>query len=138
MEIACNPATPAPTTKTFAGVSVPAAVIIIGNIRGAALAASRTALYPTIVAIDDRTSIDWARVIRGINSSENEVTRRSASTAIGLGSHSGSHSAIRIWFACNCWGTVSGWVGSAAHARTWTMTFAESRSARSAAILAPC
>ena len=31
--IACRPATPAPTTKTLAGVTVPAAVIIIGMTR---------------------------------------------------------------------------------------------------------
>ena len=44
MAIACRPATPAPTTKTRAGVTVPAAVISIGNIRGSASAASSTAL----------------------------------------------------------------------------------------------
>jgi hypothetical protein len=32
--IACSPATPAPTTNTLAGVTVPAAVIIIGRTRG--------------------------------------------------------------------------------------------------------
>ena len=32
--IACSPATPAPTTKTFAGAMVPPAVIIMGNIFG--------------------------------------------------------------------------------------------------------
>ena len=32
--IACSPATPAPTTNTFAAVMVPAAVISIGNMRG--------------------------------------------------------------------------------------------------------
>ena len=42
--IACRPATPAPITNTLAGVSVPAAVIIIGNILGKRSAASSTAL----------------------------------------------------------------------------------------------
>ena len=34
MAIACKPATPAPSTNTLAGVIVPAAVIIMGNIFG--------------------------------------------------------------------------------------------------------
>src|SRR5579883_737100 len=42
--IACKPATPAPITSTFAGAIVPAAVISIGNMRGRASAAMRTAL----------------------------------------------------------------------------------------------
>src|SRR5262249_18274016 len=41
--MACNPAAPAPTTKTLAGVIVPAAVVIIGNILPSAVAASSTA-----------------------------------------------------------------------------------------------
>ena len=44
MAIACSPATPAPITKTRAGATVPAAVIIIGIIRGSVSAARRTAL----------------------------------------------------------------------------------------------
>ena len=40
--IACRPATPAPITKTFAGRTVPAAVIIIGMARSKATAASST------------------------------------------------------------------------------------------------
>ncbi len=43
MAIACNPATPAPSTSTLAGGTVPAAVIASGNIRGVTEAASRTA-----------------------------------------------------------------------------------------------
>ena len=42
--MACSPATPAPMTNTRAGVSVPPAVIIMGNIRGSAAAAISTAL----------------------------------------------------------------------------------------------
>ena len=42
--IACNPATPAPSTNTRAGGTVPAAVIIIGIARANAAEASITAL----------------------------------------------------------------------------------------------
>jgi hypothetical protein len=42
--MACKPATPAPITKNRAGAMVPAAVIIIGHIRGMVLAAMSTAL----------------------------------------------------------------------------------------------
>ena len=38
--IACSPATPAPSTKTRAGATVPAAVVIIGKKRPASRAAS--------------------------------------------------------------------------------------------------
>ena len=41
---ACSPATPAPMTKTLAGATVPAAVIIIGKARPNSAAASSTAL----------------------------------------------------------------------------------------------
>ena len=41
--MACRPATPAPTTKTLAGATVPAAVINMGNIFGRAVAARSTA-----------------------------------------------------------------------------------------------
>src|SRR2546430_6792429 len=50
-----NPATPAPNIKTLAGVMVPAAVISIGKIFGNSVAASSTALYPAIVAMEDRS-----------------------------------------------------------------------------------
>ena len=43
MAIACSPATPAPITNTLAAATVPAAVIIMGNIRGSDAAASTTA-----------------------------------------------------------------------------------------------
>ncbi len=41
--IAWRPATPAPSTITFAGATVPAAVVIIGKNRPASRAASRVA-----------------------------------------------------------------------------------------------
>jgi hypothetical protein len=42
--MACNPATPAPITRTRAGVMVPAAVVSIGSIRGRRSAEISTAL----------------------------------------------------------------------------------------------
>ena len=51
---------------------VPAAVIIIGNMRGSASAARITARYPARLAMEER-----ARVIRGISSMENSEARRS-------------------------------------------------------------
>ena len=68
--IACNPATPAPTTKIFAAGIVPAAVIIIGTAFLKFAKASTTALYPAKLACDERMSIDWALVILGSNSKE--------------------------------------------------------------------
>ena len=79
MAIACRPATPAPMTNAFAGASVPAAVVIIGRIRGSALAPTSTALYPASVACDESASIDCARVMRGTSSIASAVTRRAAS-----------------------------------------------------------
>ena len=76
--------------KARAAVSVPAAVISIGNIRGRWLAASSTPLYPAIVAIDDSASMLWARVMRGISSIENAVTPACASVRIASGAPSGS------------------------------------------------
>jgi len=71
--MACRPATPAPITNARAAVNVPAAVIIIGNIRGSASAASSTALYPAIVAMDDSASMLCARVMRGTISMEKRM-----------------------------------------------------------------
>ena len=87
---ACSPATPPPMTKTFAGRTVPAAVVSIGKYRGSRLAAMRTALYPAMLAIEERVSIDCARVIRGIRSIANAVTPRSASFAIASGCRDGT------------------------------------------------
>ena len=74
MAIACRPATPAPSTKTCAGVTVPAAVIKSGKNRGDISAPTRTARYPAHKACEVSASIDWAREIRGTNSRENAVT----------------------------------------------------------------
>ena len=72
--MACRPATPAPMTSTRAGGTVPAAVIIIGMALPKVSAPTSTALYPDRLAWLDRMSMDCARVIRGISSSENAST----------------------------------------------------------------
>ena len=59
----------------------PAAVVSIGKNLGRVSAAIRTALYPATVACDERTSIDWARVVRGMASMLNEVMSRVAQIA---------------------------------------------------------
>ncbi len=56
--------------NTFAGLTVPAAVIIIGKARPNVSAEWITALYPARFDWLDSTSIDWARVMRGMNSIE--------------------------------------------------------------------
>jgi hypothetical protein len=53
---------------------MPAAVVSIGKYRLISTAASRTPLYPPILAIDESVSIAWARVVRGIASVEKAVT----------------------------------------------------------------
>ena len=55
--MAWSPATPAPRMKTRAAVTVPAAVISMGNILGKVVAASSTARYPDMVAMDDNASM---------------------------------------------------------------------------------
>src|SRR3989338_4621930 len=60
-------------TKTLAGKTVPAAVINIGKYLLSSEAARSTPLYPTILAIEERVSIDCARVVLGMESSEKEV-----------------------------------------------------------------
>ena len=76
--IACSPATPAPSTNTRAGGTVPAAVIIIGIARANSAEASMTALYPARFACDERTSIDCARLILGTSSIANASMRAAA------------------------------------------------------------
>ena len=85
MAIAESPATPAPITKTFAGSTVPAAVVSMGKYLGSAFAATRTALYPAMFAMEERVSIDCARVMRGIRSVAKEVIRRAASLSTASG-----------------------------------------------------
>ena len=80
--IACSPATPAPSTSTWAGGIVPAAVISIGKNRPCSSAAISTARYPDTVACEDSASIDCAREIRGIASIANAVAPVCASAAL--------------------------------------------------------
>ena len=87
--IAWRPATPAPSTSTLAGGTVPAAVISIGKNFGSASAARITARYPPTVAWEDNESIRCARVTRGIASIENAVTPELASAWTRSGSASG-------------------------------------------------
>ena len=95
--IACRPATPAPSTSARAGAIVPAAVVSIGRNRGRCSAASSTALYPATVACDESASIDWARVVRGIDSIANPSTPFAASCSIPARSVNGCRNAIRSW-----------------------------------------
>ena len=89
-----RPATPAPTTTTFAGATVPAAVMRSGNIFGSRAAARRTALYPAIVAIEERASMACARVERGTSSIANAVTPASRNGRRLSGSSSGRRKPI--------------------------------------------
>ena len=83
--IACSPATPAPSTSTRAGARVPAAVIVMPNIRPKASAASVTSRYPASSACDDSTSIDCAREMRGSRSSAIAVMPASRAAHDGIG-----------------------------------------------------
>src|SRR5881409_3613952 len=83
--IACSPATPAPMTSTLAGTTVPAAVTSIGRNFGSRSAARRMALYPETVAWEESASIDWARVMRGIDSMAKAVTPREALDSFPVG-----------------------------------------------------
>ena len=69
----------------MAGGTLPAAVTCPVKKRPKALAASMTARYPAMLAIELSTSIDWAREIRGTASIANAVTPRSASAARSSG-----------------------------------------------------
>ena len=57
---------------------MPAAVISIGKYLLSSAAASNAPLYPAMFAIEDRVSMDWARVVRGMASVEKAVTPRAA------------------------------------------------------------
>ena len=81
MAIACSPATPTPSTTTFAGGTVPAAVIASGKNRGSRIAASSTARYPAASAWLESTSIACAREERGSCSKASGTRPASASAA---------------------------------------------------------
>lgn len=69
---------PAPATSTFAGGTLPAAVTCPVKNRPNSCAASITARYPAMFAIELSTSIDCAREIRGTESNAKAVTGRAA------------------------------------------------------------
>eukprot|EP00982_Pelagococcus_subviridis_P009671 30937-Pelagococcus_subviridis.AAC.29 len=72
---AASPATPAPTTRTFAGGTFPAIVNCPAKNRGNAFAASTMALYPEMFAMDDSVSNACARdIVLGTQSKPNAVT----------------------------------------------------------------
>jgi hypothetical protein len=69
----------------------------MGKIRGEVSAASTTALYPQIVAIEESTSMLCARVVRGINSTENETTPLEAISWMVSIDPSGRKNPISAW-----------------------------------------
>ena len=83
--IAESPATPAPHTSTFAGGTFPAAVTWPVKNRPNSCAASITARYPAMLAIELNTSNDCAREIRGTASIDNAVIGRFAEHVDDLG-----------------------------------------------------
>ncbi len=91
--MAASPATPAPATRTFAGGTLPAAVTCPVKKRPKACAASITARYPAMFAMELRTSIDWAREMRGTASRASTVTSRAASASSSSGCWAGAMSA---------------------------------------------
>ena len=94
--IAESPATPAPHTSTFAGGTFPAAVTWPVKNRPNSCAASITARYPAMLAIEDNTSNDCAREIRGTASIDNAVIGRFASTSTISGCNRGANSATNV------------------------------------------
>ena len=83
--------------NALAAVTVPAAVISIGKIFGSDIAASNTARYPAMVAIDDSASMLCARVMRGINSIERKESPARARSDTSRGEVSGSPNPITVW-----------------------------------------
>ena len=100
--IAASPATPAPATSTFAGGTLPAAVTCPVKNRPNSCAASITARYPAMLAIELSTSSDWAREIRGTASIDSAVIgwRASTSTMSGFSAGASSATSIAPGFIC--------------------------------------
>ncbi len=94
--IAARPATPAPATSTFAGGTLPAAVTCPVKKRPNSWAASTTARYPEMLAMELRTSIDCAREMRGTASSASAVIPRCDRAARRSGRSPGLSDAIRV------------------------------------------
>jgi hypothetical protein len=94
--MAASPATPAPTTRTLAGGTLPAAVTCPVKNRPKLCAASTTARYPAMLAIEDSTSSDWAREIRGTASMASTVIGRVASCTTRSGLSAGEIRLISV------------------------------------------
>ena len=85
--MACSPATPAPSTSTSAGRTVPAAVMLSGKNCRSRPAATTAPRYPATIACELNASIGWAREIRGTSSMANvnaPRSRRAATSPIRL------------------------------------------------------
>ena len=94
--MAASPATPAPTTSTLAGGTLPAAVTCPVKNRPKLCAASTTARYPAMFAIDDSTSSDCAREMRGTASIASTVMGRAASFSTSSGFSAGEIRLISV------------------------------------------
>ena len=97
---ACRPATPAPSTITLAGGTVPAAVVIIPKKRPDSRAAISIAAYPAAAACEESASIAWARVMRGIASIAKLLTSAAASARLVSAEVHGARWAISTCPGC--------------------------------------
>ena len=88
--MAARPATPAPTTRTLAGGTFPAAVTCPVKNDPNSFAASMIARYPAMLAIEDSTSRDCAREMRGTASIAMAVTPWAASCSSNRGFSAGA------------------------------------------------
>src|SRR5215208_7136195 len=129
--IACSPATPAPSTSTFAGAIVPAAVVSIGRNLGSRSAAMSAALYPATVACDESASIDCARLMRGIDSIAKPRTPAAVRRSIPSWSVSGCRNATTTCPSASR--RASSAVGAATFATASTPVHASSTTAAPAA-----
>src|ERR671916_464278 len=110
--MACNPATATPKTRTLAAFVVPAAVESIGTYLPREFAAMRAVLYPAMEPIEERASMLWATLVRGMASLEKTVTPASASFWTSLGLPGPFRKQRRIWPFFNI--PISSSVGEAA------------------------
>ena len=76
---------------------MPAAVVSMGKIFGNVSAAMSTALYPQMVPMDESASMLCARVERGINSMENEMTPLAAISCKGPSAPRGRRNPMSTW-----------------------------------------
>ena len=135
--IACNPATPAPTMNTLAGVSVPAAVINMGNILGSVLGGQQHG----VIAGHRGHRRQHVHALRpgdpGHQFEGEQGYPAAAKGSTALGSPSGSHRAMTIWPERNRPASSAPASGLAPAARIRRRTSAAKTSSREAAIRAP-